>query len=263
MKIKSITIKNFRSYAAETTIHFDDFTAFVGRNDIGKSTVLEALDIFFYAGTGLVKLDKNDVNVSERAGDKTDISISVCFCNLPATIIIDATNETTLQDEHLLNKDGLLEITKRFPNGGSPKISICAMHPTNPDCCDLLSKKDSDLKKLIKAKSIPCDDYARNASMRTAIWQYYAEDLRIEPVEIDVTKGDTITYLKDGEKCTVTALQDMPAFHKIAVADLKKGDHIIKYGQIIGGLDVDEAPKGTWISHKNIISLPRNYADEL
>lgn len=65
------------------------------------------------------------------------------------------------------------------------------MHPTNPDCCDLLSKKDSDLKKLIKAKSIPCDDYARNASMRTAIWQYYAEDLRIEPVEIDVTKGDT------------------------------------------------------------------------
>lgn len=191
MKIKSITIKNFRSYAAETTIHFDDFTAFVGRNDIGKSTVLEALDIFFYDGKGLVKLDKNDVNVSERAGDKTDISISVCFCNLPATIIIDATNETTLQDEHLLNKDGLLEITKRFPNGGSPKISICAMHPTNPDCCDLLSKKDSDLKKLIKAKSIPCDDYARNASMRTAIWQYYAEDLRIEPVEIDVTKGDT------------------------------------------------------------------------
>lgn len=152
---------------------------------------MEALDIFFYDGKGLVKLDKNDVNVSERAGDKTDISISVCFCNLPATIIIDATNETTLQDEHLLNKDGLLEITKRFPNGGSPKISICAMHPTNPDCCDLLSKKDSDLKKLIKAKSIPCDDYARNASMRTAIWQYYAEDLRIEPVEIDVTKGDT------------------------------------------------------------------------
>ena len=191
MKNESITIKNFRSYAAETTIHFDDFTAFVGRNDIGKSTVLEALDIFFYDGKGLVKLDKNDVNVSERAGDKTDISISVCFCNLPATIIIDATNETTLQDEHLLNKDGLLEITKRFPNGGSPKISICAMHPTNPDCCDLLSKKDSDLKKLIKAKSIPCDDYARNASMRTAIWQYYAEDLRIEPVEIDVTKGDT------------------------------------------------------------------------
>lgn len=82
-------------------------------------------------------------------------------------------------------------------------------------------------------------------------------------VVADVAKGDTITYLKDGEKCSVTALEDMPAFHKIAVADLKKGDHIIKYGQIIGGLDVEAAPKGTWISHKNIISLPRNYADEL
>ena len=78
----------------------------------------------------------------------------------------------------------------------------------------------------------------------------------------DVVKGDTVNYTKDGEACTVIATEDIPAFHKIAVKSLKSGDHIIKYGQIIGGL-VEDAPAGCWISHKNIISLPRNYEDEL
>ncbi len=47
MKIKSMKLKNFRSYKAETVIELGDLTAFVGKNDIGKSSVLEALYIFF------------------------------------------------------------------------------------------------------------------------------------------------------------------------------------------------------------------------
>ena len=46
VKMESIKIKNFRSYKEETIIRFDDLTVLVGRNDIGKSTILEALDIF-------------------------------------------------------------------------------------------------------------------------------------------------------------------------------------------------------------------------
>jgi len=56
MKIKSITLKNFRAYKDETIVEFGDLTTFVGMNDIGKSTVLEALDIFFNDGNGAVKL---------------------------------------------------------------------------------------------------------------------------------------------------------------------------------------------------------------
>ena len=37
MKIKSIKIKNFKSYKEETVIYFDDLTVLVGKNDIGKS----------------------------------------------------------------------------------------------------------------------------------------------------------------------------------------------------------------------------------
>ena len=48
MKLKSISIENFRGYQDKTTINFDDLTVLVGKNDIGKSTILEALDIFFY-----------------------------------------------------------------------------------------------------------------------------------------------------------------------------------------------------------------------
>lgn len=35
---KKLKMKNFRGYKEEVAIDFDDFTAFVGKNDIGKSS---------------------------------------------------------------------------------------------------------------------------------------------------------------------------------------------------------------------------------
>lgn len=55
MKLKTITIENFRCYKSPVTIAFDDLTTIVGRNDVGKSTVLEALEIFF--NNDVVKID--------------------------------------------------------------------------------------------------------------------------------------------------------------------------------------------------------------
>lgn len=46
MKIQSIKIKNFRGYKDTVGVQLGDLTALVGKNDIGKSTILEALDIF-------------------------------------------------------------------------------------------------------------------------------------------------------------------------------------------------------------------------
>ena len=53
MKLKSIKIKNFRGYHNETELQFDDLTALVGKNDVGKSSILEALDIFFNENKGI------------------------------------------------------------------------------------------------------------------------------------------------------------------------------------------------------------------
>ena len=191
MKIKRLTIKNFRGYRGETSIEFENLTAFVGKNDIGKSSIMEALDVFFNDGKGVIKLDKDDVNVDAREVEDREISIAICFCNLPERIIIDATNETVLAEEYLLNPEGQLEVIKKYPNAGSAKVFIRALHPTNPYCADLLQKKDSELRRIIESNQITCEDRTRNAVMRSPIWQHFGGNLQLDTVEIDVTKGDT------------------------------------------------------------------------
>jgi predicted ATP-dependent endonuclease of OLD family len=191
MKIKKVKIKNFRSYNNEVEIELGDLTAFVGKNDIGKSTVLEALDIFFNEGKGVIKLDKDDINKQGLATGNNEIVISVCFEELPNRIVIDSTNETTLSEEYSLNSNGQLEVIKKYPNAKSaPNVFIKASHPTNDECKDLLLKKNTELQIIIKEKSIKCSDSTKNAVMRTAIWNHYISDLQLEEIELDIAKGD-------------------------------------------------------------------------
>ncbi len=196
MKIKKLKVKNFRSYKDEVEIEFGNLTAFVGKNDIGKSTILEALDIFFNEGKGVVKLDKDDINKQAVAENDNEIVISVCFEKLPTNIVIDSTNETTLQKEYLLNSNSQLEIIKKYTNltgkdKDKGKVFVKANHPTNSNCNDLLQKTNKDLKRIINDNSITCSDQTKNAVMRTAIWNHYSTDLQLSEIEIDVTKGDT------------------------------------------------------------------------
>lgn len=193
MKIKKTRIKNFRSYKDEVEIEFGDMTAFVGKNDIGKSTVLEALDIFFNEGKGIVKIDKDDINKLALAEGDTETMISVSFEELPERIIIDSTNQTTLLNEFLLNSNKQLEIIKKYSNGGKEKVFVKANHPTSEICKDLLQKKNTELQKIIKDHSIICNNQTINAVMRTAIWQHFNSDLQLSEIEIDVTKGETKT----------------------------------------------------------------------
>ncbi len=58
MRLKKLKLKNFRGYRNSTEIIIDEgMTGIVGRNDFGKSTLLEALAIFFE--TEGMKADKN------------------------------------------------------------------------------------------------------------------------------------------------------------------------------------------------------------
>ena len=191
LKIKTVKLKNFRSYKDEVSIDFCDLTAFVGKNDIGKSSILEALDIFFNEGKGVVKIDKDDINKQAVSEGDSEICISVCFEELPTNIIIDATNETTLHDEYLVNSSNQLEIIKKYPNAGKEKVYVRAYHPTNPQCKDLLQKTDTELRTIIDQQQIQCLDRTRKAVMRAAIWNHHNQDLQLAEIELDVTKGDT------------------------------------------------------------------------
>ncbi|HEJ9721634.1 MULTISPECIES: ATP-dependent nuclease [Morganellaceae] len=63
MKIESVRIQNFRTFKDET-IHFNDYSCFVGANGVGKSTVMNALNVFFRqykdSKTDLSKLSIDD-----------------------------------------------------------------------------------------------------------------------------------------------------------------------------------------------------------
>lgn len=190
MKLHSVKIQNFRSLEDEIEVTFDNLTAFVGRNDIGKSTVLEALDIFFNDGKGIVKLDKDDINKQAQAQGNEDISITVCFDELPDTIVIDAANQTTLKDEYLLNTNCQLEIIKKYPKAGKAKVYVNANHPIDENCCDLLSKTNAELRRIIQDNSITCGNLTINAVMRRAIWDHFDANQNLQETEIDVAKAD-------------------------------------------------------------------------
>lgn len=189
MKIEKLILSNFRSYKNEIEIDFNDLNVFVGKNDIGKSTILEALDIFFNEGKGPIKIDKDDVNKQSLAEGNTEIKIGVVFGDLPAELTIDATNPTTLESEYLLNRDEKLEIHKKYPNAGKEKIFVKALHPTNAACSDLLLKKQSDLKKLL-TDEMQCVDKTKNSEIRKSIWAFHIGNLELADTEIELTKID-------------------------------------------------------------------------
>lgn len=196
MHLKKFKLKNFRGYKDEVTIEFDDLTAFVGKNDSGKSTILEALDIFFNNNKGTIKIDKEDLNVTSRNSDDEDVVMTAYFTDFPELIVVDSTNTTNLEDEYLLNKAGELEIQKVFPKASTTsKTYIIAIHPQNTECNDLLYLKNSDLKKKIKKLNLENSvDTTKNADMRKAIWNHYYSDLQLSEVAIDITKEDAKKY---------------------------------------------------------------------
>ena len=190
MKIKTVRIKGFRGYSSEIEVPLNDLLVLVGKNDVGKSTIIEALDIFFNEGKGSVKIDKDDINKKNLATDDDCIEISVEFEELPDSIIIDTTNETSLTGEYLVSDLGTLQVIKRYPKAGKEKVYIKAHHPTAANCSDLLLKKHSELKKILDDQGLPCADKTKNSELRKSIWVGQG-DPELKSIEIEVAKIDS------------------------------------------------------------------------
>jgi predicted ATP-dependent endonuclease of OLD family len=187
MRLKAFSIENFRSYKERVTILFDKINIFVGQNDIGKSTILEALEIFLTEKNPMVKIDKEDVNKHALKEANLDTVLSAVFDELPSELIIDVAASTTLKQEYLLNHDGDLEIVKKFSNGSSEKVFVRAFHPNNPKCADLLLLKQAELKKLLTDEMV-CNDKTKNAEIRKAIWAFYSDSLDFKDTDIELAK---------------------------------------------------------------------------
>lgn len=190
MKLESLKIKNFRGYKSEQLISISDLTAFIGKNDAGKSSILEALEIFF--NNQIVKCEREDLNIE---AENNKIEISCVFGDLPSELILDVAYPTTLVEEYLLNADNKLEIKKVFPSTAAnpkEKVYIICNHPSVAKAKDLLTLKRADLKKRADGLSIAPDQYngTINASIRQAIWNSF-DDLKLKQTELLVNKEDT------------------------------------------------------------------------
>lgn len=198
MKIVKVKVENFRGYSDEVSVDFGDLTAFVGKNDVGKSTILEALDIFF--GEEIIKFDKGDINKLNNQEEDINVKISVVFDDLKDEVVIDSDNITSLSEEYLLNKDRQLEFIKIYSSSGKAKTYLKAYHPINEECKDLLLKKIADLRKIVKENEIDCNNQAKSAVLRKAIREYYKDKLVFDEVEIDLTKEDCKNIYEKLEK---------------------------------------------------------------
>lgn len=190
MFLREVILKNFRGYKNEHRIPIDQLTAFIGKNDAGKSSIFDALAVFFDHPLG--KIDASDICV--HAGTNGELRIGCVFSDFPDSITIDASSVTTLADEYLLNVDGALEIHKvyEFSDGTlkKPKVFAIANHPTANGFDGLLSKKNAELKKAGEAANIDAGvDKRSNAALRKAIWGS-ADDLKLGHSEIQLDKED-------------------------------------------------------------------------
>jgi putative ATP-dependent endonuclease of the OLD family len=167
MRLESVSIRNFRCYKDEVEVSFDDLTTFIGKNDIGKSSLLEALEIFFNADA--VKMEPGDVSVY---GDDKKVSITCEFSDLPEVLTLDAGAETNLAAEYLLTADGKLKIRKDFDCKGSKpseEISIIANHPNVAGVGSLLDLKEKELQAIVAKRGLEVPKKG-NPVMRAAIW---------------------------------------------------------------------------------------------
>lgn len=189
MKLVSLKFKNYRSYEGDHVIDFDEqFTSFIGKNDVGKSTIFDALDIFF----GNSKPDLADLCVSST--DKA-IEISCVFKDLPGSLEIDSDAKTNLAEEYLLNQDGNLEIKKVYKCtdktiATSPEIYVVANYPSDTNVNFLHSFNQSELKRLGESKSITVSDARMNHLWRKAIWKS-VPDLKLKPTNLKIEDFET------------------------------------------------------------------------
>ena len=182
MNLVRLRIRNFRCFKEEIAFDFEEMTAFIGKNDVGKSSVMDALDIFLNEGAP----DKHD---AAKKGDGKDLTIICEFKNIPNEAIIDDNVPTNFQVEHLLNAQGLLEIHKTYSgHAAAPRctsIAAYAVHPTADGVSDLIQLKNSELKK--RAKDLDIDlsgiDQKVNAQLRAGI-RDSVSDLKLQPVMV-------------------------------------------------------------------------------
>lgn len=117
MKIFSISLNNFGPFSQLQEFKVADLATLVGKNDVGKTHILKALDIFFENSKMLSE------NVYKNIATEGKISIEVAFKDFPAEINV-GTERVIIADEKILNSRSHLKIKKTYPQLSLDKPEI-------------------------------------------------------------------------------------------------------------------------------------------
>lgn len=166
MKLEKLILEGFRGYRERREVAIDQLTALIGTNDVGKSSLLEALDAFF---NGVA--DPQDATTQGPGTFK----IGCVFTDLPQQINLDATAVTILADEYLLNQEQKLEIYKEWRTTKTKaevdRIYANAYAPQTEAAHELLFKKRDELRALVDQYGLEVNKN-RNPEMRKAIYDH-------------------------------------------------------------------------------------------
>lgn len=196
MKLKKITLKNFRGYSYIEVPFDPNFNVLIEKNDAGKSTILEALEIFF--NNNAVKLEIQDLNVWNT---EKKIAIGLTFeIDKNKGYVIDSYKETKLADEYLLNSDGDLEILKVWDcsknlTAKSLNTYIVADYWNEFTDKPLVTLTLQQLKKIVKDKDLGdlVDDERTASGHRMAIYKSEEnKDKRITNIPVDKADAKAI-----------------------------------------------------------------------
>lgn len=197
MKLCKLILKNFRGYKNLCVDLNEDINVIIGKNDIGKSTIMEAMDIFFNGNLNS-KIDVDDLNIYS---EEKEIEISCLFSDCDEEIVLDSTRKTSLSQEFLLNNDGLLEIKKvwncsKEKIGASDlKVYINAYYPQVNEK-PLINMKITELKKILQLLQSEISNYESinktvSSEIRKSLYEYHInKEGTFENKLIDISKED-------------------------------------------------------------------------
>lgn len=191
MIVYSIAAKNYGPFGTLQEMRLGPLATIIGQNDVGKSNILRALQVFFDKR----KIEESDVH--KRADSTDNVMIEVAFSALPERIELEDGVQTGFPDEMLVDSDGLLRIRKTYPRGNLTKVNITLINQDFEDegFAGLPALKERDLNARCESVGIEVTRAGRgitNKSKRDAL-RAKARDERVVIMERELpltTKDD-------------------------------------------------------------------------
>lgn len=219
MKLNKLIIENYRGINEPIEVFINDFNCVVGKNDVGKSTLLKAVDIFLN--------DKNpsieDCNV--KSSSKT-ITIELQFSANQRHVIIDDAIETTFEEEELINEEMFLSVKKSWDMSlkiTKPKVSICRKIYNNDD---FVLSDERTLIRFSEKYSISTQkgngEEFNNKEKRSKLRDYYKDNnftYRFEFEELSTTGSSRSKKIYDAIRNCIPAFEYFKADSSLSDSD--------------------------------------------